>query len=148
MARERRCRTRGPYFGRSDVRECIRSVAAAAALLALTGCTSETLFRSNFDATPAGQEPAHAQAVGTANVDGPPGSVTVIDPPVTPSGRWIQISRPDGTEFTAGLQGIFASQRGDGVYTFTATVFMPSSFKGIATIQFEAFNQPIHVPEG
>jgi hypothetical protein len=126
----------------------IRIHVAAALLVALTGCTSETLFRSNFDATPAGQPPAQAQSVGTANLDGPPGSVIVIDPPATPSGRWVQISRPDGTEFTAGLQGVFPAQRGDGVYTFTATLFMPSSFKGIATLQFEKFNQPVNLPEG
>lgn len=126
----------------------IRTCIAAALLLTLTGCTSETLFRSSFDATPAGQPPAHAQPVGIANLDGPPGSVIVVDPPVTSSGRWIQISRPDGTEFTAGLQGVLAAQRGDGVYTFTATVFMPSSFKGIATLQFEQFNQPVNVPAG
>jgi len=130
------------------VLERIQSFAALAAVLALTGCASETVFQSNFDATPPGQPPAHAQAVGTANIDGPPGSVIVIDPPVTPSGRWVQISRPEGPQFTAGLQGVFPAQRGHGVYTFTATIFMPSSFKGIATIQFEPMNQPIHDPQG
>jgi hypothetical protein len=33
--------------------------------------------------------------------------------------------------------------RGDGRYTFSATVFMPSSTAGVATIQFERKNQPL-----
>jgi hypothetical protein len=108
-----------------------------AALLQLTGCASETLFRSNFDATPADQPPATAQAIGTGHIDGPPGSVRVIDPPVQPSGKWIEVSRPNGPQ-TAGFQGKFSQFRGEGVYTFSATLFMPPN-AGIATVQFEPF---------
>src|SRR5258706_14277422 len=49
-------------------------------LVALTtagSCNSPTLFQSNFDATAVGQPPSAAQAVGTASVDGPEGSVLV-----------------------------------------------------------------------
>jgi hypothetical protein len=105
------------------------------------GCSSETLFQSNFDSTPVNQPPAHAQTVGTANVDGPPGSVIVVAPPVTPSGRWVQISRAGAQSPVAGLQGNFSESRGDGDYTFSATLFMPAG-SGIATIQFEPFSQP------
>src|SRR5688572_14426786 len=49
-----------------------------ATLSLFTGCATETLFRSNFDPTPVGQPPATVQDVGTANIDGPPGSVIVI----------------------------------------------------------------------
>jgi hypothetical protein len=122
--------------------------ATLAALFVLGGCTSETIFKSGFDSNPNDQPPAHAQPIGTINVDGPPGSVVVIDPPVTPSGKWVKISRPQGTEFTAGIQGVFEEQAGFGTYTFTATVFMPSSFKGLATIQFERHTQPVGSPEG
>ena len=119
---------------------------ACSAAVSLTGCASETLFRSNFDDTPSGQPPATIQAVGTAQVAGPPGSVTVVDPPVLPSGKWVQISRPTGPD-VAGLQGKFSEFRGDGRYTFSATMFMPSG-SGIATIQFEAFGNPPANPQG
>jgi hypothetical protein len=104
------------------------------------GCATETLFQSNFDPTPVGQPPATVQAVGTANIDGPPGSVIVIAPPVLPSDKWVQISRPPGPD-VAGLQGKFSQFRGDSVYTFSATMFMPSG-SGVATIQFESFTNP------
>ena len=116
-------------------------VAPLAALFFLTGCAADTLFRSNFDPTPVGQPPATVQDVGTANIDGPSGSVIVIAPPVLPSGKWVQIRRPDGPA-VAGLQGKFSQFRGDGVYTFSATMFMATG-SGVATIQFEAFTNPV-----
>lgn len=106
-------------------------------LLLLPACASETLFRSNFDNTPVDQPPATAQSVGTAHVDGPAGSVKVIAAPVAPSGRWVQVSRPNGPA-VAGMQGKFTQPKGDGVYTFSATMFMPSQ-SGVATVQFEPF---------
>lgn len=112
-----------------------------AALCLLTACARETLFRSNFDSTPVGQPPATVQDVGTAHIDGPPGSVIVIAPPVSPSGKWVQISRPNGPQ-VAGLQGKFSQFRGDGVYTFSGTMFMTSG-SGVATIQFETFTNPV-----
>jgi hypothetical protein len=112
-----------------------------ALLFLLAGC-GETLFQSNFDATAPNQPPAHNQQVGTANVDGPPGSVVVVAPPVTPSGKWVQVRRSEPQSPVAGLQGNFSQFRGDGEYTFTTTVFMPTG-AGIATIQFEPFNQPV-----
>jgi len=116
------------------------------ALCLLTGCATETLFSSNFDPTPVGQPPATVQDVGTANVDGPPGGVIVIAPPVSPSGKWVQISRPDGPA-VVGLQGKFSQFRGDGVYTFSATMFMTSD-SGVATIQFETFTNQVTSPQG
>lgn len=109
-------------------------IVTVAALL-LSACASETLFRSDFDPTISGQPPATAQAVGTAHVDGPPGSVIVIDPPVQPSVKWVQVSRPNGPA-VAGLQGKLAQFKGEGRYTFTATMFMPANV-GVATVQFE-----------
>src|SRR5215469_4621613 len=85
----------------------------------LTGC-GETLFQSNFDSTPANQPPSHTQQVGTANAFGdPPSSVIVVSPPVSPSGKWVQISRPDGQPPApiAGLQGNFSQFRDGGTYT-------------------------------
>jgi hypothetical protein len=114
---------------------------SCAATLLLAGCASETLFQSNFDQTPVNQPPATIQGVGTAYVDGPPGSVIVIAAPVLPSGKWIRIQRPNGPQ-VAGLQGRFAQFLGDGVYTCAATMFMPSQ-SGIATLQFEAFDNQV-----
>lgn len=120
------------------MRRCI----PLAALLLLAGCARETLFQSNFDATPINQPPAHVQEVGTANIDGPPGSVIVVSPPVTPSGKWLQISRPTADSGIPGFQGVVSEFRGEGEYNFSATVLMPPS-SGVATIQFEAFSQPV-----
>jgi hypothetical protein len=108
-----------------------------AVLLLLPACASETLFRSNFDNTPVNQPPATAQSVGTAHVDGPSGSVIVIAAPVAPSGKWVQVSRPTGPA-VAGLQGKFVQSKGAGVYTFSATMFMPPQ-SGVASVQFEPF---------
>lgn len=116
-------------------------VAPIAALFALTGCATETLFRSDFDQTAVNQPPATTQAVGTAQIHGPAGSVIVIASPAPPSGKWVQISRPVGPD-VAGFQGRFSQSRGDGVYTFSTTMFMPSG-SGVATIQFETFTNPV-----
>jgi hypothetical protein len=113
------------------------TVVIAALLMLLSGCASETIFQSNFDATPIGQPPAAAQAVGTGAVDGAPGSVVVIAPPVQPSGHWLQVSRPSGPA-VSGFQGKFADMAGPGTYTFTATMFMPANAQ-TATVQFEPF---------
>ena len=128
-----------PQRGRA-AGSCLRAMSLIAVFLA-TGCATETLFRSNFDSTPVGQVPATTQAVGTAHIDGPPGSVIVIAPPVLPSGRWVQISRPNGPQ-VVGLQGKFSQFRGEGVYTFSATMFVPSG-SGVASIQFESFTNPV-----
>lgn len=112
-------------------------VLTGAAILCLAGCASETVFRSNFDATPAQQPPSATQSIGTANIDGPAGSVIVDNAPPTLTGKWLRVSRPQGPA-TAGFQGKFAQFRGAGVYTFSATMYMPAQ-AGVATIQFEPF---------
>jgi hypothetical protein len=118
-------------------RQTAGRLTAYAALLLLPACASETLFRSDFHSTPINQPPATAQSVGTAHVDGPVGSVKVIAAPVPPSNKWVQVSRPNGPA-VAGMQGKFSEFKGDGVYTFSATMFMPSQ-SGVATVQFEPF---------
>jgi hypothetical protein len=110
-------------------------------LALISGCASETLFQSNFDPTSVGQPPAHVQQVGTANMFGPFGSVVVVAPPVTPSSKWVQITRPNGPN-VAGMQGNFSQFRGNGNYAFSTFLYMPSN-SGLATIQFEPFSQPV-----
>lgn len=136
----------GTHPARAAARLAGRLVGAAALSLLLAGCAAETLFRSDFDVTPAGQPPATAQPVGTAHPFGPAGSVVVVPPPVTPSGKWVRIRRPDGPD-VAGLQGRFAATAGDGTYTFSATMFMPTG-AGVATVQFEAFDAQPSTPSG
>ena len=109
------------------------------AFILFTGCATETLFQSNFDATPVNQPPAHVQQVGTANVDGPAGSVKVISSPVNSSGKWIQVTRTSNQTSVSGFQGKFT---GDGEYVFSSVLFIPSG-SGLVTIQFEPFAQPV-----
>ena len=109
--------------------------------LLLAGCGS-TLFRSDFDKTMVGQPPAPTQGIGTAQIHGSAGSVIVVAPPAEPSGQWVRIGRPVPDTDVAGFQGNFLESKGDGQYTFTTTVFMPSG-SGLATIQFERFGQPV-----
>ncbi|MFI5006001.1 MAG: hypothetical protein ACHQKZ_01120 [Solirubrobacterales bacterium] len=120
---------------------------SVALLLCLPACArDETMFQSDFDATPAGQPPAQAQKVGTVAIDAPaPNSVLVVDPPVTPSGRWVKVERLPQPA-SASLQANLTASRGEGRYVFTSTMFMPSG-TGIVTIQFERFQQPVGLPE-
>lgn len=111
-------------------------------LLFVPACTGKILFQSNFDAMPENQPPAAAQQVGTASIHGSPGSVVVILPPVTPSGKWVSIGRPTADSDIAGFQGNFPAMGGEGEYTFSTTVFLPTG-SGVATIQFERFAQPV-----
>jgi hypothetical protein len=111
------------------------------------GCSGETLFQSGFDATPDNQPPSAAQPVGTAAVDGPAGSVVVVPPPATLSGKWVSIGRAAADSPVAGFQGNLIAARGDGSYTFSTTVFVPTG-SGVATIQFEPFGQPTSTPSG
>ena len=95
----------------------------------------KTLFQSNFDPTTVGQPPNPAQEVGSATVEGPPRSVIVVDPPVLPSGKWVQISRPNGPDVAA-LHCVLTETPGPGVYMFFAEMFLSHS-SGIASISFE-----------
>lgn len=95
----------------------------------------KTLFSSNFDPTPDGDPPSTVQAVGTARVEGPPRSVIVIDPPFVHTNKWVRISRPTGPE-VASFVGVLTEVHGDGVYSFSTAMFMPTG-SGVASISFE-----------
>jgi len=117
-------------------------------LLALTAagsCKTETLFESKFQTI--GQPPATNQAVGTASVDAPPGSVIVVAAPPNASGKWLQVSRPDGPQVSS-FQAKLKQQSGDGTYIFSTALFMPTQNSGVASIQFEPFTQPVSNPAG
>jgi hypothetical protein len=122
-----------------DTSKLVCRFGAALTVLLLAGCAREKLFQSNFDSTPNGHPPATAD-IGTVKTDG---AVTVEAPPVLPSGKWVQMTRPVADTAPASFQGNLKEVRGDGQYTFSATVFMPASTAGVATIQFERQNQPL-----
>ena len=129
---------------RPAIATIFRRLPFALALTVLAGCASETLFQSNFDSTAIGQPPAPAQATGTANVFGPPGSVVVVGAPGSASGHWLQVSRaslPGNQAPIAGMQGVLSAVRGPGQYSFICAMFMPTG-SGLATLQFEPAVQP------
>jgi hypothetical protein len=136
MSLEARRSTRGR--GRHEKANCPVRFASGSSFF--PGCARRSCSVES-DATPANQPPAQVQQVAPPD-PWPSGSVIVIAPPVTPSGKWVQIARPTADSDVAGFQGNFSAFRGAGEYTFTTTVFMPSG-SGIATIQFEPFGQPV-----
>ena len=115
-----------------------------ALLLLTTGCASQTLFKSDFAPTAINQPPAHTQAVGTANTRG---FVRVIPPPATPSGKWVQLRRPNGAASFPALQGNLSQSPQNGTYVFSTYLYIPSG-SGLATIQFERFGQSINDDSG
>jgi hypothetical protein len=98
----------------------------------------KTLFRSNFDPTPSGQPPSSVQAVGTARVEGPPRSVIVIDPPFPHTNKWVRIL--GGLPLTDGtldaFVGVLTEVSGDGIYNFSAALFIPTG-TDVVSIGFE-----------
>lgn len=132
----------------------MRRVLLLGFLVALTtagSCNSETLFSSNFDSTATNQPPSPTQAVGTASFDGSPGSVLVVaaPPDAAPPAKWLRINCKSGiTGQACSFQGKLAQFKGNGTYVFSAEMFMPQENSGVATIQFEPFNQPVSTPSG
>lgn len=115
--------------------------------ISLTACKTETLFKSNFDPTTAGQPPSPTQAVGTVRIDGPADAALVIASPVTTGGKWVQITRHANPSTVSGLQCNFTKMAGAGLYNFSTIMFIPKGSK-VATIQFEQFGQPLDPPGG
>jgi hypothetical protein len=111
------------------------------AILLLAGCSSETLFRSDFSPTPVGDPPSTTQAVGTANIIGPGVIVVQAPPEAAPSGKWVQITRNPNPTTTPGFQGVLTREAGDGVYTFSATLYMPTNTTGPTSLSFDTRNQ-------
>jgi hypothetical protein len=99
----------------------------------------ETLFLANFEETLIGEPPAHVQRVGTAEIQGPPGSVTVQYSPDLSHQPMVRIKRPDAVGEVAAFRGLLLHPPGPGVYTFQASM-LPRGMSGPsrdATIRFE-----------
>lgn len=103
--------------------------------------TTKTLFQSNFDSA-ANSPPSSTQTVGTASVHGAPSNVLVVSRSDLTPAKWLEIKRPTADSDVSGFQGKFSEFGGDGSYTFSTVLFIPSSSK-VATVQFESFNQPV-----
>jgi hypothetical protein len=100
----------------------------------------KVLFSSDFDQTPDNSQPATAQAVGTAKVEGSLKNVLVVDPPFVHSNKWVKIiglSDPSGVE---GLVGFLTEVDGEGVYNFSAMLFIPAG-SAVSSISFETANE-------
>ena len=99
--------------------------------------TPKTLFSSNFDPTPDGAPPSTVQAVGTARVEGPPRSVIVVDPPFPHTNKWVKITTlPLTSEQLPSFVGVLTEVDGEGVYNFSAAIFVPTG-SAVASLSFE-----------
>ena len=101
-------------------------------LLLTTGCNSETLFKSNFDATAVNQPPAFMQEVGSVTVDGTV-LVQVIPSTNLKGVQFDPLSSPNNTE----LRGELVDPQGNGTYVFSTALYWPSNSGGIITIWFD-----------
>jgi len=107
------------------------------------------LFESSFDATADGQPPSTTQAVGTAVIDPPRGSIVVVDPPFPHTNKWVQITgtKPsNGSSGVASFTGVLTAVQGDGTYCFTAAIVVPSG-SDVCSLSFTngAFQEFLHV---
>ncbi|MFZ1011300.1 MAG: hypothetical protein WAN65_30965 [Candidatus Sulfotelmatobacter sp.] len=120
------------------------------------------LFQSNFDPTADQQQPAAQQAVGTAIVQqscaddlsgadpSKCGSVLVVDPPFPHTNKWMQISRPGASPVQASFLGQLTEAPGDGVYSFSAAIVIPTAASppplgnenAVLSISFETISTP------
>jgi hypothetical protein len=121
------------------------------ALLLTTGCNpQETLFESNFEANTVNQPPSPTQKVGTATSGGDTGSVLVVAAPsnASPPTKWVRISRaptaPGGNPASLAMfQGNMTKAPGNGKYTFSTEMYMPTGTNNVASIQFGTLNQQL-----
>ena len=109
--------------------------------------TPKTLFLSNFNATQDGASPSTVQAVGTAKVEGSVKNVMVIDPPFPHTDKWVEIiGLPPTSEGIVSFLGLLTEVDGEGVYNFSAAVFMPTptpetASTSVASLSFETANE-------
>jgi hypothetical protein len=115
--------------------------ALAPAMLLLAGCSDETIFESNFDNTAVNEPPAASQAVGTAAIAGPTGSVLIVAAPDGLNGKWLRLQRPNADTGFPAFQGILSQVGGQGRYTFSTIMFMPTGADA-TTISFEQLLTP------
>lgn len=110
--------------------------------------TPKILFSSDFDPTPDNAPPSSVQAVGTAIVEGSPRSVIVVDPAFPHTNKWVQITGMPPDPKTGKLPsfwGLLTEVDGEGVYKFSAAVFVPGGSSvpasDVASISFATATQ-------
>jgi len=113
-----------------------------AAVTTAGSCNSETLFKSNFDATDFDQPPSATQAVGTAEIAGAAGSVLVsaAPPNAAPPAKWLKIFRPNDPSQISIFRGKLIREPGNGTYVFSSALVIPDGNTGPASIQLESGN--------
>jgi hypothetical protein len=118
-------------------RRLLAAVTLAGTLLALTGCASETIFQSSFNKQAPGAVPSATQAVGTAQIEGDPGSVVIAGPVPGSSENWVRISRANAQQSAvAKFKGNLSKTPGAGTYNFLGAFFIPSG-AGLASVEFD-----------
>ncbi|HUD81855.1 MAG TPA: hypothetical protein VMQ67_00065 [Candidatus Saccharimonadales bacterium] len=113
----------------------LRSIATIAVALT-AGCSSVTLFQSNFNSDAVGSPPPHAQATGTIDVAGATNSVLVVNSPPGATEQWAKISRSGDQAPISTMLCNFSSLKGPGTYSLVAAAFIPKG-SGLATIEFD-----------
>jgi hypothetical protein len=95
--------------------------------LSLSGCASETLFQSSFNASAVGDPPAHNQATGTATVNG---AVSIVQPGDSKE-HWVRISRiADNVDPIGSFYGHFSHVGADGHYGLLLAMKVGSDIVG------------------
>jgi hypothetical protein len=115
----------------------------ASIIVVCTGCNGEKILVANFNGNTLGLPPASGQEVVTVQTMPPAQNSVVATVPGLPS-NWVKITRPNDSQVIAGIIGTATSAKGEGIYTFTSTLYIPDN-GGVATIQFEPFGQ---IPPG
>lgn len=109
-------------------------------LMQAATCNSETLFQAAFSSNAVGSPPAHAQATGTINLDGPSGSVLIAAAPPGATGNWARITRTANQTSVSAMQCNLSTFRGDGSYGVLTSLYIPSGTQTV-TLQLETFGQ-------
>ncbi len=112
------------------------TITGAAALLFTTGCSSVTLFQSNFNLDPVGAPPPHIQATGTIDVAGSPNSVLAVNAPSGANEHWAKISRSGNEAPITTMLCNFSAVSGPVTSSLAAAMFIPDG-SGLATIEFD-----------
>ena len=114
----------------------VRGLTLLAGCWLVAGCAGETLFQSDF-ARYHEYPPIGNHKVGSTEID------PLSDQYVRAASDWVVISRENtDPDPRAALLCKFVQFKGDGTYVFSTFLNMYTG-TGVATIQFEPFNQPV-----
>jgi hypothetical protein len=122
------------YYGRvGKMKQAFGRGSLLMIFLLTTGCNSQTLFQSNFDATAVNQPPAPSQSVGTVTTQG---SVRVQVIPGT-NLKGVQFDPRSNPNDNTALRCELSVPQGNGTYVFSTAIYWPSNSGGTVTIWFD-----------